>query len=190
MFGRWFARLEEALIALLLAGMTLLTFWQVVLRYVFNSGLLWALEATLYMFGWMVLIGISYGVRVNAHIGIDMVIKALPPYLRRTVGLASVGLCGLYAALMTYGAYNYIERLHRIGVEAEDIPVERWILAIILPIGFALLFVRLAEVAYGILTGRREGFEPADEASDILRDQGLMGGDGAEGGPHGGGHAR
>jgi len=35
---------------------------QVVLRYVFNGGFTWALEATTYLFGWMVLIGMSYGV--------------------------------------------------------------------------------------------------------------------------------
>ena len=50
----------------------MLTFLQVILRYVFNTGLLWALEATLYMFGWLVLIGISYGIRTHSHIGIDL----------------------------------------------------------------------------------------------------------------------
>jgi C4-dicarboxylate transporter DctQ subunit len=49
---RFINRLEEVLIAVLFAGMTVLTFIQVVLRYVFNSGLLRALEATTYMFGW------------------------------------------------------------------------------------------------------------------------------------------
>jgi len=175
MIGRLIARLEEALIALLLAGMTLLTFLQVVLRYGFNSGLLWAMEATTYMFGWMVLIGISYGVRVSAHIGIDMVIKLVPPYARRVAGAVAVSLSMLYAALMAWGSYVYVDKLHTIGVEAQDIPVERWLLDIILPIGFALLFVRLGQVLAGILSGRREGFELADEAAELLRGQGLAG---------------
>ena len=55
--------LEEGLIALILGVMTVLTFVQVVLRYVFNTGLLWALEANFYLFAWLVLIGISYCVR-------------------------------------------------------------------------------------------------------------------------------
>src|SRR3546814_8306373 len=37
---------SEGLMILLLAAMTLLTFSQVVLRYVFNSGWCWALDAT------------------------------------------------------------------------------------------------------------------------------------------------
>ena len=40
--------LEEWLMAALLAFMTVLTFLQVVMRYVFNTGLLWSLEATTY----------------------------------------------------------------------------------------------------------------------------------------------
>ena len=41
-----------------LAAMTLLTFVQVVLRYVFAGGFVWSLEVTQYLFAWLVLIGI------------------------------------------------------------------------------------------------------------------------------------
>src|SRR3546814_15942014 len=86
-------RLEEGLMILLLAAMTLLTFSQVVLRYVFNSGWGWALEATTYMFGWRVLVGISYGIKVGFHIGIDAVVNLLPKRGRRLVGLVTVLPC-------------------------------------------------------------------------------------------------
>jgi C4-dicarboxylate transporter DctQ subunit len=66
-------RLEENFIALLLAAMTLITFSQVIARYFFNTGAVWALELTTYLFAWLVLFGMSYGVRVGAHIGIDVV---------------------------------------------------------------------------------------------------------------------
>ena len=174
--SRLINHLEEGFIALLLASMTLLTFLQVVLRYVFNSGFVWGVEATTYMFGWMVLFGISYGVRVHAHIGIDLLVKALPSGPRRWVGLLAVGLCLLYAGIMAYGSYNYIARLMRLGIEAEDIPVERWMLTIILPVGFGLLGLRLVQEAWAILSGRRAGFELADEAADVLKEQGLTGG--------------
>src|SRR3954447_7660566 len=81
--NRLINHLEEGFIALLLAAMTLLTFAQVVLRYVFNSGFVWGVEATTYMFAWLVLFGISYGIRVHAHIGIDLLVKGLPGAPRR-----------------------------------------------------------------------------------------------------------
>ncbi|MDY6994354.1 MAG: TRAP transporter small permease subunit, partial [Pseudomonadota bacterium] len=62
---QFFNRLEESIIALLLATMTLMTFTQVIARYFFNTGFVWALELTTYLFAWLVLLGMSYGVRVG-----------------------------------------------------------------------------------------------------------------------------
>ena len=171
MLGRLIARLEEALLALLLAAMTLLTFTQVVLRYLFNTGLIWALEATVYLFAWLILLGISYGVRVHAHIGVDILVKALAGNARRLVGLVAIGLSLLYTGIMLYGSWRYVERLHRLGTEAEDIPVERWILTIVLPIGFFLLGLRLLEQGVAILRGEAKGFELGDEAAELLRER-------------------
>ena len=174
MFRRVWERLEEGLIALLLAAMTILTFTQVVLRYGFNSGFVWALETTTYLFGWLILFGISYGVRVHAHIGIDLLVKALPEATRRLVGLIAIALCLLYAGLMAYGAWGYIERLMKLGITAEDIPLQRWLLTIILPIGFVLLGIRLLEQAILILRGEAKGLELADEVAEVLHEQGLL----------------
>ena len=51
--------LEEWIIATMLAAMTFLTFLQVVMRYVFNSGFSWALELTTVFFAFMIFVGIS-----------------------------------------------------------------------------------------------------------------------------------
>ncbi|MGB8527322.1 MAG: TRAP transporter small permease subunit, partial [Rhodoplanes sp.] len=66
----WY-RLEEGVIALLLAFMTILTFVQVVLRYGWGTGILWGQEAVLYTFAWLVLFGLAYGFRTRAHLGIN-----------------------------------------------------------------------------------------------------------------------
>ncbi|MEK9968842.1 MAG: TRAP transporter small permease [Ferrovibrio sp.] len=168
MLEKMMNRLEEGMIVLLLSGMTLLTFVQVVARYVFNSGFVWALEATTYMFAWLVLVGISYGVKVGFHIGIDVVVKLLPPAKQRLVGLLATALCLLYAGILLVGSYNYVDTMHMLGVEAEDIAIERWLLAIILPIGFALLGFRLAQTAWRILRGQQTELL-GDEAAEVLR---------------------
>lgn len=168
-------RIEETLLAILLAVMTLLTFVQVVLRYAFNTGMFWALEATLYMFGWLVLIGISYGIRTHSHIGVDLLAKSLPPMPRRAIGLLITALSLLYTALMFWGSYKYLDRMMILGVEAEDLPIERWVLGLCLPIGFGLVGVRLLEIGWQITTGRAKGFELADEAAEAIKDLGRDG---------------
>jgi len=55
--------IEETFIAILLAAMVIITFINVVLRYGFNSGLIWGLELVTYLFAWLVLFGISYAVK-------------------------------------------------------------------------------------------------------------------------------
>ncbi|WP_114358237.1 MULTISPECIES: TRAP transporter small permease [Rhodopseudomonas] len=165
---KMFHRVEEGLIALILGVMTVLTFIQVVLRYGFNSGFIWALEANFYLFAWLVMIGIAYCVRVRAHIGVDAVVNLLPRNGRRAVGLLVVALALLYAGLMIYGSYDYVYRLFIIDVEAEDIPVARWILSLCLPLGFLMLAVRLVEMGWRIVTGRSGGYELADEAREAV----------------------
>ncbi len=91
----------------------------------------------------------------------------------RVVGLLAIALCLLYAGLMAYGSWGYIARLMKLGITAEDIPMKRWLLTIILPIGFVLLGIRLLEQAVAIVSGKAAGFELADEAAEVLHEQGL-----------------
>ena len=74
---RWIERLEEGLLAFLLAVMVSITFMQVIARYIFNYSFVWALEVTTVLFAWLIFIGMSYGVRVGAHIGVDALVKTL-----------------------------------------------------------------------------------------------------------------
>lgn len=130
-----------------LTFMTLITFAQVVLRYVFETSLVWSLEATTYSFAWLVLVGMSYGVRTNAHIAVDLLTSRLPPRAARLVAAAAL-CCGLaYCALMIYGSGQFVDRLMTLGTDARDIPLPRWVLTGIMPIAFAVLALRLLQAA-------------------------------------------
>lgn len=164
----WFSRFEEGVIAFLLALMTLITFMQVVARYVFNYSFVWALELVMYLFGAMIFLGIAYGVRVGAHIGIDAVTRMLSPPKARAVAIVATTLCMIYAAIIFVGAWTYVGKIHEIGIMAQDIPIHAWVPRIVLPIGFALLFVRFGQVLYQLATGK-EGHLLGDEAEEALR---------------------
>jgi len=58
-FGRAVNAIEETLIAVILGLMTVVTFANVIARYVFNANILWALETTVFLFAWLILIGAS-----------------------------------------------------------------------------------------------------------------------------------
>jgi C4-dicarboxylate transporter DctQ subunit len=147
-------RVEEIFMIVALTFMTVLTVVQVVLRYAFGTGFVWSLEATTYAFAWLVLIGMSYGVRTNAHIAVDLLTSRLSPRgARVAAGIALA--CGLaYCALMIYGSAAFVERLMALGTDARDIPLPRWVLTGIMPLAFGLLALRLVQAARPVLWPR------------------------------------
>jgi C4-dicarboxylate transporter, DctQ subunit len=165
---RWLGYLEEGLVIVLMAAMTLVTFMQVVARYVFNYSFVWALELTGVLFAWLIFIGMSYGVRVGAHIGVDILVKSLGPRAARVVGSVAAALCIVYALIVTYGGYQYVSKMHDVGILMQDLPVQQWIPRVVIPLGFALLAFRFAQLLWRIATGQ-EAHMLMDEAKDALR---------------------
>ena len=166
--GRLLERLEETIIALLLVGMTLLVFVEVVLRFGFAVGFLWSQELTLHLAAWLVLFGASYGVRTRAHIGVDVVVKLLPPGPRRLAGIAAVLLSLLYCGLLGYGAWVYLSKMRGIGIPMEDLPVPLWLGHGILFAGLVLLALRFGQLLWRLIGGREQALELADEAATAL----------------------
>src|SRR5690606_20060546 len=108
-------------------------------RYVFNYSFVWALELTMYCFGALIFLGMSYGVRVGAHIGVDIFVRLLPARLAHRLAIVGTILCLIYAAIVLYGSWVYVSKIHMIGIMAQDIPIPQWVPRIVLPLGFALL---------------------------------------------------
>lgn len=182
--------IEETLIAFFLGAMTLLTFANVIFRYVFNDNILWALELTVFMFAWMVLVGASYGVKKHFHIGVDVVINLAPEQLRKIYALIAAACCLAFSILLLIGAWNYWYPFvtDRAWYETDDIPMPemlqfmadwlnegeryeklpRFIPYMALPIGMALLTFRFAQITVQIMTGKLDRLIAGHEAEEEL----------------------
>ncbi len=161
-------KLEEGFLSVLLVSMTLLVFAEVIARFGFNAGIHWAQEVTLLLAAWFVLFGASYGVKVGAHIGVDVFVKLMPQGTHRFVTLIAVGLCLVYCGLFLYGSWIYLSKMKMIGIELEDLPVPKWIPMSILVIGFVLLIVRFLQLGWKVITNQADGFHFADEAEESM----------------------
>ncbi len=186
-------KFEERLIAFLLVFMTLLVFLDVVMRFGFGTGFLWTQELTLYTSAWFVLFGISYGLKVGAHIGVDAVLKLVPPNVQRMLSAIAAFLSICYCFLFIFGSWLYLSKVYMIGITVEDIRFPMWLAnnlpdAIInawhidledplLPLwmpqsillfGMALFSVRLIQLFFNIITGKSSGFQHMDEAKESL----------------------
>lgn len=99
--------IEETLIAGILGVMTLITFANVVTRYVFNFNILWGLEVTVFLFAWLVILGSSYALKKSAHLGVDAIINMVSPPTRRILGLMAGAAVLLFSMMMFKGAWDF-----------------------------------------------------------------------------------
>src|SRR3984893_14561089 len=74
----WVARTETAVIILLVALLTAVTFAQVLTRYVLGDPLIWSEEAARYLFVWVSMIGAALALREGGHFGLDLLIRPMP----------------------------------------------------------------------------------------------------------------
>ncbi|MCK0167043.1 TRAP transporter small permease [Jannaschia sp. S6380] len=105
--GRAVHGFEETAIAVLLGLMTLLTFVNVVLRYVFSATVIWSLEVILILFAWLVIFGVSYAFKVTAHLGVDALTNILPSRGKRLCALLAAAVTLIYAFLLLKGSWDY-----------------------------------------------------------------------------------
>jgi TRAP-type C4-dicarboxylate transport system permease small subunit len=76
-------KLLKLLIVLCMVVMIVLVFGNVVLRYAFNSGISVSEELSRWFFVWMIFLGALVALKDRAHLGLDSLVKRLPPLGKR-----------------------------------------------------------------------------------------------------------
>lgn len=76
-------QLINLIMALSIAGMSILIFTNVILRYAFHTGITWAEEMSRFMFIWMVFLGSILALKDGTHIGMDILVRRVPEKLRK-----------------------------------------------------------------------------------------------------------
>jgi TRAP-type C4-dicarboxylate transport system permease small subunit len=101
------ARFEAAvngLMALLLSCMGLFIFTNVVLRYLFNSGLTWAEELSRFLFIWLIFLGAIEALKDNNHLGFTSFVQQLPPTAKKACFIVSNLLMVICLAILFQGS--------------------------------------------------------------------------------------
>jgi len=136
--GKW---CEDALLALLLTVMILLAVLLIVMRNLFDSGLVWGDELLRILVLWLCLIGALAASRDDNHLTIDVISRFLP----RRWQLATHILCDLFTTLVcgTIAWYGW----HFVRLEADFGSTvlghwPAWLAQAILPLGFGLISYR------------------------------------------------
>lgn len=145
MFNRILDRLEETLIASFMAAATLVTFTAVAMRYLGGTGISWAQELTIYLFIWMAKFGAAYGVRTGIHIGVDFVVNAAPPSIRRTLIILSMLLGVVFTGAIAFFGARWVVFIYGTGQVSPDLEWPMWIIYLAIPFGSGLMCYRFIQ---------------------------------------------
>lgn len=201
-FKKFIDSLEENFIVLLLGLMTLITFSQVVARYVFNTGWSSALELTQVLFAWLILFGMSYGIKTHTHLGVDILVRKFSAPIFKLFAILAALACVVYGITFLWGdwvnwfgvegkkggALFYWNKMYtlNIGMEAihlpeflfgEDVRLPRWVAYLMLPVGLALFIFRCVQALLAIISGEREMIIASHEAEELLEENKNIVGD-------------
>jgi TRAP-type transport system small permease protein len=128
-----YCKFLELLLVLLMAVMVVMVFGNVVLRYVFNSGITVSEELSRWAFVWMIFLGAIIAIKEGAHLGTDMLVGRLGR-TGKMVCLAIAETAMIYCAWLVFsGSLSHV----RLGWDVEA-PVSGWSMAWLT--GAALVF--------------------------------------------------
>jgi TRAP-type C4-dicarboxylate transport system permease small subunit len=94
--------LLKFLIVVCLALMVILVYGNVVLRYGFNLGITVSEEVSRWLFVWLTFLGAIVAMREHGHLGVDMLVKRLPPLGKKACLIAS-------QLLMLYATWLFLQ---------------------------------------------------------------------------------
>ena len=137
----WIERAETAVLVVIMGAMVLLAFLQVVLRNIFNEGILWGDIFLRHLVLWVGFLGASLATREQKHINIDLFTRFLSNKgkagARLITNLFSIFIC----VLLTDASWTFVQDEQMMGtIVFGDIPA--WYFQIIIPIGFLLMSFR------------------------------------------------
>lgn len=144
--------IEDGFLIGLLLLMILLASLQILLRNVFDTGLVWADELLRIQVLWVGLLGAVAASRDDNHINIDLLTRFLPPRLRLAVRVVVDLFTCTVCTLLAWHALRFVQ----LEFEFDSRLLGRWpawIFQSVIPVGFLLIAYRY--LLYGLVHLRR-----------------------------------
>lgn len=136
--------LEEILLVFFSSVMVAVIFLQVVMRQL-NSSLSWSEELARYCFIWLVYIGISYGVKKDRHIKVDVALLLLKDRGKIILTIIANLLFIMFAIFVIRYGYDIASQLLVFGQKSPANQIPMGLVYMATPIGMGLTLIRLIQ---------------------------------------------
>ncbi|WP_291719923.1 TRAP transporter small permease subunit [Magnetospirillum sp. 64-120] len=116
----------------------------VLLRYVFTTGAVWAQELEWHLMSPIILLGMSYAIQQEGHVRVDFVFAKFPHWLKAVIDALTHALVLAMALIIVWLSLDYVGQSFGNNEGSPDpggLPM-RWLLKAFIPVGFSLLAVQ------------------------------------------------
>ena len=118
-------------------------------RFFFNAPIGWVLEITEYILLYIPFLGATWLLREDGHVNVDVIYNLLNPKNKRIVRICTSIACSIICAILAYwGTITTWDHFRRGIVNIEILRVPKWIIIIVIPVGFFLLSIEFLRKTY------------------------------------------
>jgi C4-dicarboxylate transporter DctQ subunit len=156
---------EEIILSVFLVEMALLTFVQVVLRYVFGSSMTWAEELLRYQLCFVAFFGADIGLKHGSHIGAEILKYILPqrfrPLLKAFIFLVIFAFCLFF----TYYGLILVLKVRAMGQVTAAMRIPKYLVYLPIPIGGFFMCVRCIVYCVASVSKLIMDFKPKESST-------------------------
>ena len=161
---------EEYILVAFSAVMVTVIALQVFMRHVMGSSLSWSEELARFCFIWLVYIGISYGVKKQRHLKVDVALLLLKNKGKIILNIIANLIFLVFAIFVVIYGYDIAQQLLGWGQTSPALKIPMGLVYMATPVGMALTAIRIIQQLvkqFMALLGKEE-FEVKTEQDLIL----------------------
>lgn len=147
--------------------MVILVFMNVVLRYFLGTGIAWSEEMSRFLFVWLTFIGAAVAFKDHEHLGVDVLVKRLPLWLRKIVFVISHLLMLLMCALIVYGSWKLMRLNFNSHAPSTGLPLSFLYMAGMI-MGVVVFFILLSHSVKAFMNRASNDFIDVKESEEMI----------------------
>jgi len=156
-------KIEEIIAAACLIVMTILTFSNVVARYIFSASFSFSEEITTYLFVLLSLLGTAIAAKRGAHLGLSIITDAVGPKVRKALNCIGFFIATVFCLAIFWYGIGMVQNQRMLGQVTAGMQWPEWIFGSFVPIGAFFATVRFAEVLVKEIKSKPEEVKKENE---------------------------
>lgn len=141
-------KLENYIMIIAMTLMVIVIFLATLFRFLGKNLIPWSEEAARYLFIWIVLIGMSSGIRDNTHYSVDAFVQGRSEKIKKILVLIRTIIMFAVISILAFYSIQMVLKIKAIGSITPSMQIPMWIAYLAIPLGFILVLLRIIQSTF------------------------------------------